>query len=213
MLELAGADVADTPRAAEALRRRFGDRDSADLVEFDYAGAVGEVLWELGVPAPADLVRRCVEAEYRLWAPARHVHPDALPLLDGVRARGLRCALVANTFDPPGLFRSDLRAQGIGARVDAIVLSNEVGVRKPHPAFYAAVLAALDVEPADVLFVGDRLRDDVAGPVAAGMRTCLATWYRLDPGDRRAASAVCSEPLQVLDILEGIVESGSPGKI
>lgn len=213
MLELAGADVADAGRAGEMLRGRFADRDPADLAELDYPAAVGDMLAALGVPAAADLVRRCIAAEYRCWAPARHVHPDALALLDGVRERGLRCALVANTFDPPELFRADLCAQGIAGRVDAIVLSCELGVRKPHPGVYAAVAAALGVDPADVLHVGDRVADDVAGPAAAGMRACLATWYRLDPGDRRVAVAVCSEPLQVLAELDGIVESGSPGKI
>ena len=100
--------------------------------------------------------------------------------------------MVADTFDPPGLFRADLAAQGIAERVDAIVLSCELGVRRPHPAVYAAVAAALDADPAEVMFVGDRLREDVAGPAEAGMRTCLATWYRLDPGDRSAAGGVCA---------------------
>jgi putative hydrolase of the HAD superfamily len=213
MLEVAGGDPAQAGRAAAALRRRFGDRDPADLTELDYPAAVGEVLAELGLRAPAEVVRRCVEAEYRSWAPARHVHPQALALLDGVRAMGLRCAVVADTFDPPGLYRSDLEAQGIAERVDAVVLSCEIGLRRPHPAVYAAVAAALGADPAEVMFVGDRLWEDVAGPAAAGMRTCLATWYRVDPGDHSSAGAVCSQPLEVLGELEGIVEFRSPGKI
>lgn len=213
MLEAAGGEPALTDRAAEALRRRFGERDPGDLTELDYPAAVAAVLSGLGGPADSAAVRRGIEAEYRCWAPARLVHPQALALLDGVRARGLRCAVVANTFDPPDLFRADLRAQGIAERVDAVVLSCEVGWRKPHPAVYAAVAAALAAAPAEVLFVGDRLADDVVGPAAAGMRTCLATWYRLDPGDRSAADAVCAQPLDLLGELEGIVEFRSPGKI
>jgi HAD superfamily hydrolase (TIGR01509 family) len=213
MLEAAGGDAAQTDRAAAALRRRLRERDPDDLAELDYAAAVADVLAELGVPAPSAAVRRGIEAEYRSWAPARHVHPQALALLDGVRARGLRSAVVANTFDPPGLFRADLRAQGIAERVDAVVLSCEVGWRKPHPAVYAAVAAELAAAPAEILFVGDRPADDIAGPAAAGMRTCLATWYRGDPGDRSGAGAVCAQPLDVLKELGGIVEFGSPGKI
>jgi len=212
MLAVAGGDPAQAGRAAAALRRRF-ERDPADPAELDYAAAVAEVLGELGLTASADVVRRCIEAEYRCWAPARRVHPQTLALLDGVRALRLRCAVVADTFDPPGLFRADLAAQGIAARVDAIVLSCELGVRRPHPAVYAAVAAVLDVDPAAVMFVGDRLREDVAGPAEAGMRTCLATWYRLDPEARAAAGGVCAEPLDVLGKLEGIVEFRSPGKI
>jgi FMN phosphatase YigB (HAD superfamily) len=213
LLAAAGVDAGQTGRAAALLRGRVADRDPADLAELDYAAAVAAVLGELGVDAHAPLVRRGIEAEYRAWAPARHVHPDALALLEGVHAHGLRCAVVANTFDPPGLFRADLRAQGIAKRVDAIVLSCELGVRKPHPAVYAAVSGALGVAPGEVLFVGDRVSDDVAGPLAAGMVACLAAWYRHDPGDRGRSVPICTEPLHVLEIVAGLVRSGSPGKI
>ena len=213
MLDVAGIAAGETERAAGLLRRRFAERDPGDLRELDYPAAVADMLSAVGAAAPAGLVRRCIAAEYRAWAPARHVHPAALALLDGVRELGLACALAANTFDPPGLFRADLRAQGIAGRVDAIVLSCELGVRKPHPAFYRAVAAGLGAEPADVVFVGDRVRDDVLGPAAAGMRTCLAGWYRLDPGDPGDSVPICTEPLQVLGILEALVGSGSPGKI
>ncbi len=213
LLAAVGGDAAQTERAAALLRGRLADRDPADPAELDYAAAVTAVLGELGVDAPPPRVRRGIEAEYRAWAPARHVHPDALALLDGVRAQGLRCAVVANTFDPPGLFRADLRAQGIGERVDGIVLSCELGVRKPHPAVYAAVCGALGVGPGEVLFVGDRVSDDVAGPLAAGMRACLAAWYRHDPADRGRSVPMCTEPLHVLEIVAGLVRSGSPGKI
>jgi putative hydrolase of the HAD superfamily len=213
LLAVAGVDAAQTGRAAALLRARFAGRDPADLTELDYAATVAAVLGELGVDASPPLVQRCIEAEYRAWAPARAVHPDTLALLDGVRQRGLRCAVVANTFDPPGLFRADLRAQGIAERVDAIVLSCELGVRKPHPAVYAAVIEALDVAPGEVLFVGDRVSDDVDGPLAAGMHACLAAWYRRDPGARGRSVPICTESLHVLEILAGLVRSGSPGKI
>jgi putative hydrolase of the HAD superfamily len=207
-----GADPDEAGRVGEALRRRF-TRSDADLAELDYPGAVTAALAEAGIEVAPAAVRRGIEAEFRAWAPARHVHPDAPALLDGVRALGLRTALAANTFDPPELFRPDLEAQGIGGRVDAIVLSCEVGVRKPHPGFYAAVAKALGVAPGAVMFVGDSLRDDVLGPADAGMCACLAAWFRRDPEAGGRGVTICTETLHVLQILEGIVESGSAGKI
>ncbi len=38
----------------------------------------------------------------------------------------------------------------------------------------------LRVDPLDVLFVGDRLLDDIAGAAALGMTTAHALWFRAD---------------------------------
>jgi len=212
LVAAAGGDQRAAGRVGEGLRRRF-TRTDGDPVELDYPAAVAAALHDAEIDAAPAAVRHGIEAEYRSWAPARHVHPDTPALLDGVRALGLRSAVAANTFDPPGLFRADLAAQGIGGRVDAVLLSCEVGVRKPDPRFYAAVAEALGAGPADVLFVGDSMRDDVLGPAAWGMQGCLATWYRRDPDLGGRGVTMGTESLHVVEILEGIVESGRAGKI
>jgi FMN phosphatase YigB (HAD superfamily) len=212
LVAAAGADPGRAGRVGEGLRRRF-TREPDDPAELDYPGAVAAALSEAGIETSPAAVRLGIEAEFRAWSPARHVHPDTPALLAGVRTLGLRVAVAANTFDPPDLFRADLARQGIGGRVDTAVLSGEVGVRKPHPRFYAAVLEALGTGPDTVMFVGDTFRDDVLGPAAAGMQTCLATWYRKDQEAAGRGVRACTEPLHVVQILEGIVESGRAGKI
>ena len=212
LLVAAGGEAAAAGRVGEGLGRRFVRTDD-DPAELDYPAVVAEALRDAGIDAPPAAVRRGIEAEYRAWAPARHVHPDTPALLDGVRVLGLRSAVAANTFDPPGLFRADLAEQGIAGRVDAVLLSCEVGVRKPDPRFFAAVAEALGAEPGEVMFVGDSVRDDVRGAAAAGMESCVATWYRHDPEADGRGVTMSTEPLHVVQILEGIVESGRAGKI
>jgi FMN phosphatase YigB (HAD superfamily) len=212
LVAAAGGDPRLAGRVGDALRPEL-IRGDADLAELDYPAAVAAALLRVGIDAPPGAVESGIEAEFRAWAPARHVHPDAPALLDAVRRLGLRAAVAANTFDPPALFRADLAEQGIGGRVDAVVLSAEVGLRKPHPRFYAAVLEALAADPGAVMFVGDSLRDDVLGPADLGMQTCLATWYRKDQEARGRGVTMGTEPLHVVEILEGIVESGRAGKI
>ena len=52
-------------------------------------------------------------------------------------------------------------------------VSSAVGYRKPAEQFFARVCHSLQLEPAEVLFVGDDLTNDVRGAVVAG---CAAAW-------------------------------------
>jgi putative hydrolase of the HAD superfamily len=56
---------------------------------------------------------------------------------------------------------------------ESLVISSEIGVRKPHPAFYAATCASLDLPPERVLWVGDDPENDVRGPRRAGSSSLL----------------------------------------
>jgi putative hydrolase of the HAD superfamily len=56
------------------------------------------------------------------------------------------------------------------ARLGPIVVSAEVGWRKPAPQFFAAAVAAFGSSPRELLFVGDDYENDYAGATAAGLR-------------------------------------------
>lgn len=51
---------------------------------------------------------------------------------------------------------------------DGLVLSYRVGLMKPHKDIYSIVASQLDLKISQILFVGDRMEEDVLGPVAAG---------------------------------------------
>jgi HAD superfamily hydrolase (TIGR01549 family) len=51
---------------------------------------------------------------------------------------------------------------------DGLVLSYRVGLMKPHKDIYSIVASQLDLKISQILFVGDRLEEDVVAPVSAG---------------------------------------------
>ena len=56
-----------------------------------------------------------------------------------------------------------------------IFISDEIGVEKPHKAFFEGVANRIpDFDPASTLVVGDSLTSDMAGGIGAGLDTC---WY------------------------------------
>lgn len=100
---------------------------------------------------------------------------DALDVLDALRARHLRTAIVSNT--PWGssaeLWLEELARHALIERVDAVTFCVDVGWRKPHPAAFLRTLNALGVDAADAVFVGDDPRWDVEGARRAGVRPIL----------------------------------------
>ncbi len=105
---------------------------------------------------------------------ADDLYPDALPALEALRAGGHRVAVIANQ---PAIRGAQLREIGIDAEV--MVMSGELGVAKPDPAFFARALALMgSPAPWDVAYVGDRVDNDLLPAAVAGMR---AVWLRRGP--------------------------------
>ena len=78
--------------------------------------------------------------------------PEAVPVLRALRERGLRVGLVSDCSAELPTYFPDLP---IAPYVDAPVFSFVTGHRKPAPENYLACCAALGVEPAECLYVGD----------------------------------------------------------
>jgi putative hydrolase of the HAD superfamily len=162
------------------LTRRYVD----DVLPFAEDGAYRELLRAWLTPVTDEELDRYVAAEHAAWRPAHRLESTTHALLETLRERGLKLALVTNVFDPPELVRAELERLGVVQRLDAIVLSSEAGARKPAPAIFELALDLLGgVAPEHALMVGDRLQQDIGGAAAVGMHTCQALWFRADDGE------------------------------
>ena len=74
-----------------------------------------------------------------------------------------------------------LEDYGLYPHLDAVVISDEIGYRKPRVEIFEAVLDELAVECHQVLHVGDSLSADVAGAAAMGIRSVWITRRVKDP--------------------------------
>lgn len=102
------------------------------------------------------------------------LYPDAPRIVGALEERGYRVAIIANQ---PSARGPELRALGVTAEVMA--MSQDLGVSKPDPAFFAQALELMgSPDPAEVAYVGDRLDNDVRPAHDAGMRT---VWIRRGP--------------------------------
>lgn len=113
----------------------------------------------------------------RLGPGAFAVFPEVQEVLRGLRARGLRLAVVSNWQCGLGYFCTEL---GLGGRFDHVLASAEVGAAKPDPAIFADACDRLGLPPKRALHVGDSPIDDVQGATEAGLQAILLRRGRAD---------------------------------
>lgn len=188
LVEHAGGELPSARHLVDAVSLRLGQRieesyRAQELEELDILEEFTACFAGIDLHLPPALIRRIAEMEHRALSAETSLLPENAAALQSLRDAGFRLGLVSNITLLGELVREDLHRLGILHLFDAVVLSSELGVRKPHPRIYARALEGLGVGGERALFVGDRLREDVAGPQAAGMRAVLTRQFRQEECD------------------------------
>ena len=105
-----------------------------------------------------------------------YIERDVKPTLRLLHQGGLKLGLVSNTSWPSMAHDADLERFGIRDLLECRLYSCEVGWEKPAPKIFEEALRCLELPPAQVAFVGDFLRYDIAGAQGVGMK---GIWKRV----------------------------------
>lgn len=142
-----------------------------DLLEAVVTGRVSDAVWR------STIVERLRDAYPEADAPGAvarwsaspgRLDKDVVDLVRQCRARA-KVGLLTNATSR---LAEDLEALGVEDDFDAVINSSEVGAAKPDADVYRAALKALDVVPAETVFVDDTSRH-VEGANVAGLRGIL----------------------------------------
>lgn len=113
------------------------------------------------------------------------------PLLPGAREIVAELApdygLVLATNGISDVQRRRLALSGLERFFEAVVISDEIGVAKPHGAYFDELFRRIGEPPRRrAMIIGDKLSSDIAGGVRAGIRTC---WFN-------PSGEACSDEIQ-----------------
>ncbi len=97
----------------------------------------------------------------RMFGEFEHA-PEMSALVRRARVSGLRTGLLSNSWG------NDYPRDGWDEMFDVVVISGEVGMRKPEPGIYLHTASLLGLEPAECVFVDD-LAHNIAASVEVGM--------------------------------------------
>ena len=135
---------------------RFPDRTDSDF----YLNFNSELLYSLGIVPNDSLMEKLFKAcSYLPWEKF-----DDATVLNDIE---IPIGILSN-------FNSSLTeklTQFFGPVFSNIFISENLGVAKPSLAFYKKALEVIDIEPKDILYIGDSFKLDFKPAVELGMRT------------------------------------------
>jgi HAD superfamily hydrolase (TIGR01662 family) len=131
-----------------------------------------------------------------MWIPMPHLYT----MLDTLEREGMRLGIISNAGDKDNVQRLIDNAQ-LRAYFDPILVSAEVGVRKPDARIFQMLLAHWELRSEEVVMVGDLLRADILGAQRVGMHQI---WLKADydlPGIEHESQEIVPEAV-ALDLVE-----------
>ncbi|OGO71595.1 MAG: hypothetical protein A2Z37_01385 [Chloroflexi bacterium RBG_19FT_COMBO_62_14] len=164
-----------------------------DFVERPASSVLRKVLEQFGVPdTPDELVGRALRDMFAVSEAHWVLMPGAHAVLQELQRDSLRLGVISNASDTDDVNRlidaSDLRRY-----FEPILISAEVGRRKPDPSLFETVLRKWSLAPARVVMVGDTLSQDILGAQKAGLRQIWLTTQADTPLNRAYAGQIIPE--------------------
>lgn len=126
-------------------------------------GSPAELAREAGcTPEAIQKINEGIAAEVA----SMRLYPEVPALLESIKERGLKWAIVSNLATP----YAEPLLKLLPFAPDACAWSFAVGYRKPQEEIYHHACKMLGVEPSSVLMAGDSLENDYNTPKKLGMR-------------------------------------------
>ncbi|MBK9321509.1 MAG: HAD family hydrolase [Bdellovibrionaceae bacterium] len=142
------------------------ERETSSLDLLQHALAAHGI--EIDSAAAVDVLNSFHRIESDLFLPLTGV----LETLPRLHENGYRLFIASNNPWSESIVAS-LRRFNIDHLFEEIVVSCDVGYRKPHSQMFSELLRRIDLAPSQVLFVGDSYLHDIETPKSMGMKTCL----------------------------------------
>jgi len=157
-----------------------------------------------------ELVRLHEEMELR-------VRPDLVPgaaqALETLRRRFTLAVVSDAIFSPGRALRELLAGYGLSDYFSAFVFSDEAGCSKPALGMFRRAAELTGCHPHELVHVGDREHNDIAGAKDAGCRAVLFTGV-VDRGSANTrADAVCGEFGELPGIIEALAVNSRESKV
>ncbi len=145
--------------------------------------------------------------EFRRQREQRHVlFDDTLPILNALHGK-FKLGLITNGLSC--LQHEKIAGSGLAPFFDAMVVAGDIGIAKPDPRVFRALLKQLDVTPDQAVMVGNSVTGDIGGAQGVGMKAILIHRGEIHGADDSITPDwMITELTQLLEILNDLRRVG-----
>lgn len=156
------------------IRKENFEKADVELREYTAEESLAQMLEKIGIKdIKQNILEKAVDA---FFAPEQNLYPvfpEVPEVLTKLKNRGYKLAIVSNATSGR-LIKKAAAGRDLSKYFETIVVSADVGYRKPHPKIYQIALDFLNEKAEETVMVGDLLEVDIIGAQKLGMKTILA---------------------------------------
>ena len=145
-------------------------KKSEENIEISCVERFKTILLQLNVSEPGTLSRlatRLASCHMKILANATTASQTHILELRKLKNK-YKLGLLSN-FDDAQTAHRILKEKKLGHLFSSIIISDEVGIRKPAAEIFSVALDSLEIEARETLFVGDSWEEDIVGAAKFGM--------------------------------------------
>ncbi len=116
-------------------------------------------------------LQELLQVYYREVYREREVFPEVKNVLQQLSEWNISMGIISNTTNPVFMKELELEDTGLKKYFDFTLYSSGLPYRKPHPSIFQLAINHFELEPCEILFVGDSLSADILGAQKVGMKT------------------------------------------
>lgn len=177
---------------ADLLLSKYNTRLNPRIAEVSADVIFGEILLSWGLPK-MQFLEAIQEAFFSFFQKESFIYEDTLPILQYLKGKGIRIGIFTDV--PYGMSKDFINRDvySFTQYIDVILTSVEVGYRKPDPRGFIELAKKLGVNPYEMVFVGNELKD-IKGANEAEVFSVLI--------DREGCSQDFGEKMKTITLLD-----------
>jgi HAD superfamily hydrolase (TIGR01549 family) len=157
---------------------------------------------------PTDDLRTAINALYHISEQHWEIEEDTIACLETLKTEGYRLGVISNAADAQDAHFL-IKKGNIGPYFDQVLISAEIGLRKPHPKVFRKALTFWQAQPEETVMVGDTLNADILGAQRIKMPAVWITRRAEKVGYGQQQIIEPDASISTLDELPGLLRNWS----